>query len=438
MKSGGCPDTQLNSCWVFKEGKGSVNSPKCFGSRAAVLSVLLLQPCVIAQQGGQSGSNTGTTTRTDTSRPPGNRTQTQPSRGSASNTQPIYVSGTVILEDGTPPPSGTVIERDCFGLPRTQANVDVNGHFQFQLGGDAQADNNLLPEASDGPTLALDPFADKTVQPSTLPSSFGTLTNSNWMGCELRARLTGYTSGAVRLDGSLMSAQLEAGTIVLHPIFKVQGTRVSVTDLKAPNGARKSLERAQDALQKGNIAEAHQYLDRAVKAYPEYASAWVLLGEVLEREKRVQVAAEAYRKAISIDAKFLAPHIRLARLAGDERKWQEVVDLTDRALELDPLDFPDGYFLSAIANYNLENLDAAEKSARKGILLDAPHRFPKIHLVLANILHKKSDIPGALAEMKDYLKYAPGADDADMVRARLLEEEKLAEMLSTDQPAPKP
>jgi tetratricopeptide (TPR) repeat protein len=376
------------------------------------------------------------TTRTDTSKPPGGRAQPQPSRGLDPNPQLIYVSGDVVLEDGTPPPTGAIIERDCYGTPRTQANVESQGHFYFQLGGDARADNNLLPEASDGPTLALDPFADKTVQPATLPSSFGTLLNSGWMGCELRARLTGYRSSVVRLDGSLMSGQLDAGTIVLYPIFRIEGTLVSVSDLKVPKEARKSLERAQNALQKDNIAEAHRNLDGAVKAYPNYAFAWLLLGEVLEREKRFQFAAEAYRKAISIDAKFVPPYLRLARLAGDEKKWQEVVDLTDRAMELNPLDFPDGYSLSAIANYSLENLDAAEKSARKVKLLDAQHRFPQIHLVLANILHKKGDIAGALAEMRDYLTYAPNADDVEIVRARIQEEEKLAKRLRAEQPEP--
>jgi|WetSurMetagenome_2_1015567.scaffolds.fasta_scaffold00739_15 tetratricopeptide (TPR) repeat protein len=229
---------------------------------------------------------------------------------------------------------------------------------------------------------------------------------------------------------------LPAGTIVLHPTFRAEGTTISVTDLKAPKGAQKSFERAQSALQNNNAAEAGRNLEGAVKAYPNYASAWLLLGELSEREQRVQIAAEAYRKAISSDGKFVLPYLRLARLAGDEKQWEEVVVLTDRALELDPLDSPDGYCLSAIANYHLENREAAEKSARKTIMLDAPHRFPQIHLVLANVLHKRGDIAGALAEMRDYLKYAPVADDAEMVRARLHEEKQLAKMLKAEQPEP--
>jgi tetratricopeptide (TPR) repeat protein len=424
------------SIGIPEKGRFRMISPKFIAPRAIVLAVLLLQPWAAGQQGGQSGSNTGGAARTDTSRPPGSRTQAQPSRGSDSNDQIIYVSGDVVLENGTPPPVGTMIERDCSGMPKTQANVDLRGHFYFQLGGDARADNNLLPDAGDGPTLALDPFANKTVQPAMLPSSFGTLLNSNWMGCELRARLTGYRSSVVRLDGGAMSAQLDAGIIVLHPIFRIEGTLVSINDLRAPKEAKKSFERAQSALQKNDIAEAHSYLDEAVKAYPDYASAWLMMGDVLEREERFQMAADAYQKAISIEAKFVPPYLKLARLAGREKKWQEVVNLTDRALQLNPLDFPDGYSLSAIANYNLDNLDAAEKSARKAKLMDAQHRFPQIHLVLANLLRKKGDVAGALAELRNYLTYAPNADDAEIIRERLREEEKLAEVLSVEQPEP--
>jgi hypothetical protein len=56
--------------------------------------------------------------------------------------------------------------------------------------------------------------------------------------------------------------------------------------------------------------------------------------------------------------------------------------------------------------------------------------------IASNILHKKGDIAGALAEMRDYLTYAPNADDVEIVRARIQEEEKLAKRLRAEQPEP--
>src|SRR5688572_19730542 len=48
--------------------------------------------------------------------------------------RPIYLSGKVVLDDGTPPPDSVVIERVCNGQPRAEAYTDSKGRFSFQLG----------------------------------------------------------------------------------------------------------------------------------------------------------------------------------------------------------------------------------------------------------------------------------------------------------------
>ena len=113
-----------------------------------------------------------------------------------------------------------------------------------------------------------------------------------------------------------------------------------------------------------------------------------------------------------------------------------MADLTDRALALDPLDFPEVYFLNALAHYNLNNLEVAERSARKEQRLDVRHRIPQVHLILANILTRKHDIAGSTEEMRSYLKFAPTAADADEVRSRLQENEKLLSAPPDKQPEP--
>src|SRR5262245_19909823 len=48
--------------------------------------------------------------------------------------RPIFLSGKVMLDDGTPPPDSVVIERVCNGNPRAEAYTDSKGRFSFQLG----------------------------------------------------------------------------------------------------------------------------------------------------------------------------------------------------------------------------------------------------------------------------------------------------------------
>ena len=64
-----------------------------------------------------------------------------------------------------------------------------------------------------------------------------------------------------------------------------------------------------------------------------------------------------------------------------------------------------------MANYNLRNLEAAEKSAREAQKLDTQHRIPKIDHLLGVILAQRRDYTGAAVQMKSYLKFAPGATD---------------------------
>ena len=116
-----------------------------------------------------------------------------------------------------------------------------------------------------------------------------------------------------------------------------------------------------------------------------------VLGRFSKEMCRIDDARNAFSKAIDADNNFVPPFIELARLAAQERSWQEIVDLTDHAMKLDPLDFPAGFYLNALANYNLGRLDAAENSVRKAQRIDSRHRVPQTHLLLANILHRKRD-----------------------------------------------
>jgi tetratricopeptide (TPR) repeat protein len=214
----------------------------------------------------------------------------------------------------------------------------------------------------------------------------------------------------------------------------VPGTTVSITNLRAPKSAQKAVERAQKALQKSNFAESEKNLQMAVGIYPDYAFAWLTLGRVYQQQARNEEARKAYSAAIAADDKYVNSYIGLAQLAGIERKWKEMADITDRALALDPLDLPEGYYYNSLAYYNLKKLDIAERSAWKAQGLDGLHRYPLVHLMLANMLERKQDSTGAIDQLQKYLKFAPQAKDAEQVRARLEELQKSAKLLADKDP----
>ncbi len=394
-------------------------------------SMLSAQP----QQTGQTGS--GGTAAGGTTNPGGNGTSTNIPGNTGNNTlnkgnpgqintsstnrqlppkqqQILTITGTVVLDDGAPPPMGAVIERECGGRKIRETSVSPNGSYAFQIG--ASNISNLLPDASDsGDMLAWEPNrTSSTGFPLGMMNPATSIT-----GCELRAQLGGYRSSTILLTSNQAMGIMEVGTIVLYPASRVKGTTVSVTGLAAPKDARKALERAEKAYQKKKLDEAEKNAKAALQAYPNFAAAWYELGRVYVQSKRIEEAKSAYAKAVEADANYVNPYIELARLAGAEAQWEETVRLTDRALDLDPIDFPYGYFMNAVANYNLGRLETAEKSALKLNQIDSLHRWPQIHLVLASILHRRHDYGAEVVQLRAYLKYAPQSPDASEVRSRL-------------------
>lgn len=100
-------------------------------------------------------------------------------------------------------------------------------------------------------------------------------------------------------------------------------------------------------------------------------------------------------------------------------QWRDAAELSDRILHLNPDDFPPGYYLNAMANLRLGNLDLAEKSAREAIRLDTTHTNPRTSYVLGLILAQKGDFQHSAESLHAYLNAMPNAPDAETVRQQL-------------------
>ena len=95
-----------------------------------------------------------------------------------------------------------------------------------------------------------------------------------------------------------------------------------------------------------------------------------------------------------------------------------------RAIKLNPFEAR-AHFYNAVANLNLKNVDEAEKSAREAVKLDTRHDMPKANHILGMVLYMKQDFTGAAESIRDYLKYAPNASDAETARKQVAELEKI-------------
>lgn len=353
--------------------------------------------------------------------------------------RPIFISGKVMMDDGTAPTEQVVIERVCNGSPRPEGYTDSKGGFSFELG----RNQGTMADASysntdDGGFGGLGGFGGRTTgsQGGRPPGSGPQITERDLMGCEIRASLAGYRSDVVSLAGRRTLDNPNVGTIILHRRANVEGFTSSGTSLMAPKEARKSYEKAAKLVKSKKLPEALKEYESAVAAYPKYAAAWYEMGLLHERENRAAQASEAYGKSMEADAKFIKPYLQMAGIYARENKWKEVAETTQKAIKLNPYDFPTAYFYNSVASVNLQDLETAEKSAREGMKLDSQKRIPKLAHVLGIVLAQKQDFAGSAENLKLYLKMLPNATDADIVKKQLAEVEGNAAQASAAKPVP--
>jgi VWFA-related protein len=187
-----------------------------------------------------------------------------------------------------------------------------------------------------------------------------------------------------------------------------------------PKEARRAFEKAAAALKAKHPDEAIRGYEQAVTLFPAYAEAWYELGK-LRFDQEPDAARDAFEAAIRADPKYADPYLRLAILEYAAQHWSQLVDVTDRLLEIDAIDFPQAWTLNAAGHYNNRDLEAAEKSAREAERLDPGRRFPESWRLLGSILAQRGDFAGEAEQFREYLKLAPSGPQAEAIRANLAE-----------------
>jgi len=224
------------------------------------------------------------------------------------------------------------------------------------------------------------------------------------------------------------------GTITITPIAYIEKSTFSVTTGLASKDARKAYEKGLDYAKAKKWADAEREFSRAVQIYPNYAIAWFELGKIQQQLKRDEEASRDYRQALRIDPKFVGPYSPLITMQMNQQRWEDVVSNFTELTKLDPYPSANVRFFAAVANYNLNNKDAAERQVREAARVDSQHRIPKINHLFGVILAEKNDYAAAQENLQIYLKFSPNAKDADAVRKLLTEiEGNLSKSNSTPQ-----
>src|SRR5258706_1231805 len=161
--------------------------------------------------GGSTGTGTGTSTTTGRTPTP---VPSQTPQLQRDVSRPIFLSGAVLMDHGTPATHGLYIERVCSGRIFREGVTDSTGHFSIQVGRDlmlyqdASTDNSNLSGFGRQSTSSSDPFSSAT--------GLGSSNSDNALiGCELRAAAPGFRSSTIVLSVHRSMVSHEVGPIVL-------------------------------------------------------------------------------------------------------------------------------------------------------------------------------------------------------------------------------
>ena len=337
-------------------------SPRLIRICLLTLASLSLTQTLWAQKGGSGGGRSNNI--------PSNTPPSMPNV--PSTTQPLFISGRVLLKGGGAPGEPVIIERVCNGSARREGYSDSKGQFQFQLG------QNQIQDASESAGT----LPDNSRSRRGLPGS----TRMTLDGCEMRAVLAGFTSSSVPLRMENDFDQLDVGTIMLTRMGNVEGSTISATSMAAPKDAQQALDKGRKAGAENKFEEAEKQLNKAIRIYPQYAAAWSLMGELHRLQNNFEQAEKDYEQAIQIDPKFVNPYFGLSLIAVTKKKWMETARLTDQLIKLNAMAYPLAYYYNAAANYNTGNTDLAEQSARKYQSIDTQRIHSEVAVLLGNIL----------------------------------------------------
>ncbi len=225
-------------------------------------------------------------------------------------TPTLYLTGKVVVDDGTELGNAASIQTSCRGSAHTAGYTDSKGNFSIELDPNARPNTSAIGDVTDTNSTVRDRSDESWRTPG-------------WNDCQIRALLAGYTSQVVDLASRINGEnRADIGNIVLHRIGQVEGFTISATTAAAPPKAKKDFEKGLSLEKKKDWPGAEQKFRSAVDIYPKYAVAWVEMGRAQMNQGREAEAKQALHKAMEADSQFMPAYEEMAEITASRERME--------------------------------------------------------------------------------------------------------------------
>lgn len=232
-------------------------------------------------------------------------------------------------------------------------------------------------------------------------------------------RVTGSTIQEVTIDSIQPNRGDKLITVVLHRRLtkqeeKARKAMVAASRLKIPRKAEKQFKKATDALAKDKFDKAEAHFRKAIELYPDYDEAHNALGIILMRQGRKTEGKEEFQRAVSINPRYTAAAVNLAKIAIDDRDFAKALDYARQGLIAEPLN-PAALFTGAEAAYFTQNYGETVRYTHT--LHDMPHgSFALAHFLAGKSLQAQNHVAEAVGEYQTFLDEDPTDPNASQAR----------------------
>ncbi len=397
------------------------------GKKRIFLILLLLLPLISLSstwglaQGGEGGGGGGGGGGSDSGGSSGGgSTGGQSSSSQADRQRPMFLTGKVLLDNGEAPGPRTRVELICQGSVVRQEFTSQTGNFSIEIAGGQQGTQPMDASVSSTGYSRLGSPGTEAFGSTGVGGGLASTRSVDLSSCELRAQLPEYQSDVIALGRRRALDNPDVGLIILHSLKPPEIATVSLKTLAAPKDARKAYEKAGKELRKENpnFSKATKELAKAVNLYPEFASAWYLLGQVRLAQSDRPAASKAFEEAKTADSEYANPYLSLAMMALEDERWQTASDLSNHVLELNPR-LTKAHYYNALAYSSLGRIDVAEESALRVLDSNQAKTYPLIYYVLGFAESQRGDFPSAAARYLSLLEIQPDVSLAGRLRAQL-------------------
>jgi len=295
-----------------------------------------------------------------------------------------------------------------FALQRPDLPINLRGKVRFAEGG-RHAENVLV---------RLEEFQGGLVsQVRTDRSGKFEFSSIRPQQYKVSASLTGYRVESKEVDLSSITNEYVIFTLMPEKTGKDTYPKVSpgsVLDTRVPKEAREEYEKGRAALLNDSDAKTGiSRLEKAVKIYPDYLEAQLLLGTAYLDSKQLEKAESALKSAIRIDSRTPEALWALGELYRQKKNYPEAEKalVTGTALRDQA---PQGHLALGRLYYQMGNLQKAGSEIGRTLQLNP--KEAEAYVVAGDILLKAQKASEALEMYSEYLKLEPEGRWAEPVR----------------------